>query len=82
MTESVSLELKNILTEIFTVFNDNSFYLAGGTNLALKYTSDFHEADLEKEAIAQIVDFELKTWKEVKDFVTQKVGLYLKEQNK
>ncbi len=37
MNNAVSSEFRDILTELFAIFDSKSFYLAGGTNLALKY---------------------------------------------
>ena len=56
-------------------------YRIESDNQAIQYLTDFHEADLESVSSIQIINFELQSWQEVKDFITNKVTLYLKENN-
>jgi hypothetical protein len=57
-------------------------YNVTSDNQIIEYMTDFHEADLEKASSIQLINFDLSTWQEVKDYIIDKVSLYLKEQNK
>ena len=50
-------------------------------NQVIQYITDFHEANLESVSSIQVINFELKSWQEVKIFIINKVTLYLKENN-
>ncbi len=56
-------------------------YSVESDNQAIQYLTDFHEADLESVSSIQIINLELQSWQKVKDFITDKVTLYLKENN-
>lgn len=56
-------------------------YSIESDNQAIQYLTDFHEADLESVSSIHIIDFELQSWQKVKDFIINKVTLYLKENN-
>ena len=56
-------------------------YKVESDNQAIQYLTDFHEANLESVSSIQIINFELQSWQEVKFFITNKVTLYLKENN-
>ena len=56
-------------------------YKIESDNQVIKYLTDFHEANLESVSSIQIINFELQSWQEVKIFITNKVTLYLKENN-
>lgn len=68
------------LTEIIDGYKEK--YQIQSDNEVIKYLTDFHEANLESNAVIQVIDFDIKDWEAIKIFITDNLNNYIKNETK